>query len=124
VVAVRTLSINAGLLTSTVTPGSTAPETSFTSPAMVLVCANTAAGISMRHAAAIIGRAKLRMRSSLQEVTGGFSIAVAKNCRFHALKQRRAAVRSWGDFKRQLQLNFVASKIPDDRFSKTAERAM
>jgi hypothetical protein len=37
VVAVRTFSINAGLATSTITPGSTAPEVSFTSPAMVLV---------------------------------------------------------------------------------------
>jgi hypothetical protein len=86
---------------------------------MVLVCANAAAGISMRHAAAIIGRAKLRMRSSLQEVTSGFPIAVAKNCRFHALNQLRATVRSVEcDFNRQLQLNFASSKIPYHRFSK------
>src|ERR1700676_2439957 len=61
VVVVRTLSISAGLATSTVTPGSRAPETSLTSPAMVLVCAEAATGSSTRHVATIIRSAKLRI---------------------------------------------------------------
>jgi hypothetical protein len=40
VVAVRTRSISAGLAASTVTPGSTAPLVSRTTPAMPVVCAN------------------------------------------------------------------------------------
>src|SRR5688572_32054695 len=43
VTAVRTFSIRAGLAASTVTPGSTAPEVSRTSPATV-ACAHAAAG--------------------------------------------------------------------------------
>src|ERR1044071_5776392 len=45
VVAVRTFSINTGLAASTVTPGSTAPEVSFTTPVME-ACAIAAAGTS------------------------------------------------------------------------------
>src|SRR6478735_5674841 len=44
----RTLSINAGLAASTVTPGRTAPDGSFTTPAMD-ACAYAAAGTSTRH---------------------------------------------------------------------------
>src|SRR6188474_3005370 len=43
VIAVRTCSMSAGLLTSTWTPGSTAPDVSLTTPAMLL-CADAAAG--------------------------------------------------------------------------------
>ena len=42
--AERTFSISAGLATSTVTPGRTAPDVSLTAPAMVLVCAAAASG--------------------------------------------------------------------------------
>src|SRR5262249_38807527 len=41
--AVRTFSINAGLAASTVTPGSTAPDVSRTTPAMPLACCADAA---------------------------------------------------------------------------------
>ncbi len=44
VTADRTFSISAGLAASTVTPGSTAPDVSFTVPAMALVCADATAG--------------------------------------------------------------------------------
>src|SRR5688500_17114195 len=47
VTAVRTFSIRAGLDASTVTPGSTAPEESFTTP-VIDACANTADGRSTR----------------------------------------------------------------------------
>src|SRR6476620_1261161 len=46
VTAVRTFSISAGLAASTVTPGRTAPDESFTVPA-IDPCANTAAGKQM-----------------------------------------------------------------------------
>jgi hypothetical protein len=46
VVAVRTRSMSAGLATSTVTPGSTAPDVSLTSPAIPLVWADAASGRS------------------------------------------------------------------------------
>jgi hypothetical protein len=42
----RDFSINAGLDTSTVTPGSTPPDPSLTVPEMVLVCAEAATGTS------------------------------------------------------------------------------
>src|ERR1044071_9865967 len=42
--ALRTFSINAGLDTSTVTPGSTAPDPSVTTPAIVACCADAAVG--------------------------------------------------------------------------------
>jgi hypothetical protein len=49
VTPVRTFSIKAGLAASTVTPGSTAPDVSFTTPAMLLVpvWADTAADMSV-----------------------------------------------------------------------------
>ena len=50
VTAVRTFSISAGLATSTVTPGSTPPESSRTVPEIVLVCADAASGHNTRHA--------------------------------------------------------------------------
>src|SRR5438874_10480310 len=43
VVTVRTRSISAGLLASTVTPGITAPVVSLTTPAIALACANAGA---------------------------------------------------------------------------------
>src|SRR5436190_11965774 len=49
VVTLRTFSIRAGLDASTVTPGSTAPDVSFTTPAIPL-CASEAAGTSARNA--------------------------------------------------------------------------
>ena len=49
VTAVRTFSISAGLVASTVTPGSTAPDASFTAPAMT-ACANARPGLSTNKA--------------------------------------------------------------------------
>ncbi len=46
VTAERTFSISAGLEASTVTPGSTAPDVSLTTPPIALVCADAAAGSS------------------------------------------------------------------------------
>src|SRR5437762_6599156 len=48
VTVVRTFSISAGLVTSTVTPGSTAPDESVTTPATdaLIVCASVHAGAS------------------------------------------------------------------------------
>src|SRR5262245_28053623 len=47
--AVRTFSIRAGLDASTVTPGSTAPEVSFTTPAMLPAVACAAANVGKRN---------------------------------------------------------------------------
>src|SRR5882762_8626152 len=49
VTAVRILSISSGLVASTLTPGSTAPDESFTDPAMT-ACASAMVGISAAHA--------------------------------------------------------------------------
>jgi hypothetical protein len=69
VVAERTFSMSAGLAASTVTPGSTAPDASFTSPAMPLVCANAAPGTSHNSAAAAsIRNANLRMPEASSEM--------------------------------------------------------
>ena len=48
--AVRTFSISAGLATSTVTPGRTAPDASLTTPATVPSCWAEAAAAMARHA--------------------------------------------------------------------------
>src|SRR5438093_13596388 len=61
VTADRTFSISAGLETSTVTPGSTAPDVSLTVPAMLLVCADAAAGSSVRSATPPRIRVNVRM---------------------------------------------------------------
>ena len=50
VIAVRVRSIRAGLLASTATPGSTAPVVSFTTPAMLPVCAAATTGSSTKKA--------------------------------------------------------------------------
>ena len=50
--ALRTFSISTGLAASTVTPGSTAPDVSFTVPATLAAlvpCAQAIGGISIRH---------------------------------------------------------------------------
>src|SRR5678816_1913803 len=60
VTAERTPSISAGLAASTVTPGSTPPEASRTTPVMLL-CAHAAAGIR-RHAATITARISVPSR--------------------------------------------------------------
>src|SRR6188474_3116258 len=53
-VAVRTFSISAGLVTSTSTPGTTPPDESLTVPAMLPPCwASAAAGSSIRSAARV-----------------------------------------------------------------------
>src|SRR5437016_4189201 len=49
--AVRTFSISAGLAASTVTPGSTAPDVSFTTPAIPLACCAHALGARSRELA-------------------------------------------------------------------------
>ena len=64
VTADRTLSISAGLAASTVTPGSTAPDASLTTPAMALVCADATAGSDRSSAATKMIRANVRMRLS------------------------------------------------------------
>src|SRR5947207_14958930 len=51
VTAVRTFSISAGLAASTLTPGSTAPDASFTEPA-ILACAHAAVGANTHKATA------------------------------------------------------------------------
>src|SRR6266851_1810537 len=83
VVVVRALSISAGLATSTVTPDSKAPETSFTSPAMVLVCAEAATGSSTRHVATNVRSAKLRI-PILQELRRDPRSGAVSTRRFHA----------------------------------------
>src|SRR5262252_379354 len=61
VMAVRVLSINAGLDASTVTPGSTAPDVSLTRPAIV-VSANAVTGTINTHArVATAHRARVRI---------------------------------------------------------------
>ena len=52
VIAVRVFSISTGLATSTVTPGSTAPDASLTTPA-IATCAQALVGISSNTASAI-----------------------------------------------------------------------
>src|SRR3954453_16305842 len=59
VVTERTFSISAGLLASTVTPGSTAPVVSFTTPANEL-CARAVAG-SSRHPNATANKNPIRL---------------------------------------------------------------
>jgi hypothetical protein len=49
VTAERTFSMSTGLAASTVTPGNTAPDASFTVPA-IEACANSEAGTTSRHA--------------------------------------------------------------------------
>src|SRR5438046_7064361 len=53
VTALRAFSISIGLEASTVTPGSTAPDTSLTTPVMVACCASTVTGTSRRTAGRI-----------------------------------------------------------------------
>src|SRR4030095_950185 len=68
VVAVRTRSISAGLAASTVTPGSTAPLVSRTTPAMPVVCANaTCVETTYAKAAMQDRRTYLRIATSLVE---------------------------------------------------------
>src|SRR6185295_13245724 len=57
--------MSAGLAASTVTPGSTAPDVSFTVPAMALVWAAAAAGSDRSNAAPKMKRANVRMRCLL-----------------------------------------------------------
>src|SRR3954447_1707004 len=57
--------MSAGLDASTVTPGSTAPEVSLTTPAMALVCASAAVGSTASSTAAKVSRANMRMLNLL-----------------------------------------------------------
>jgi hypothetical protein len=59
--AVRTFSMSAGLDTSTVTPGRTAPEASLTTPAIPLVCAAAIAGAATQDSARKIRNNNLRI---------------------------------------------------------------
>jgi hypothetical protein len=59
--------MSAGLDASTVTPGSTAPDVSLTTPAIALVCASAVAGSSPSSAAAKVNRATMRMLNLLLE---------------------------------------------------------
>src|SRR5215475_15046706 len=72
VVAARVCSMSAGLETSTVTPGSTAPDVSLTSPAMPLVCADAVSGRSSASAAtAHICLASFRMLETSSKIDTG-----------------------------------------------------
>ena len=51
-----------------VTPGSTAPDVSLTTPPIALVWADATAGSSARNAAAKVSRANVRMRNLLLEI--------------------------------------------------------
>ena len=64
--AARTFSIRAGLDASTVTPGSTAPDVSFTVPAMV-ACAHTTAGATSRITSAAVAAAHTRAHLPFHE---------------------------------------------------------
>src|SRR5439155_23698082 len=61
VTTLRVFSMRTGLAASTVTPGKTAPDESFTTPAMVL-CADAAAGRSVSSARPIQKRANVNPR--------------------------------------------------------------
>src|SRR5229473_6743307 len=78
VTAVRTLSMSAGLAASTVTPGSTAPEASVTTPEMLAAlvpCADAGAGTSSRHATVQRARHAPRyMKSSFETRSGRIEI--------------------------------------------------
>jgi hypothetical protein len=73
--------MSAGLLTSTVTPGSTAPDVSLTVPAIALVCADAIVGVNANpraiRAAVKNNRAKLRIPISLPENQNGGRIGRA-----------------------------------------------
>src|SRR6266581_3501603 len=61
VTTLRVFSMRTGLAASTVTPGKTAPDESFTTPAMVL-CADATAGSSVSSARPIQKRANVNPR--------------------------------------------------------------
>src|SRR5437667_8259321 len=89
----RTFSIRAGLAASTVTPGSTAPDVSFTTPAMPLACWAPAAGANT----SIPARAtKLRPASFLRTMIVLLAVTwlvrsnAPKNFRLHAHPCREA----------------------------------
>src|SRR5687767_11858199 len=68
--ALRTFSISAGLDTSTVTPGSTAPDPSVTMPAIVACCADANVGRATLKADAASRRSSTRrMRVNLDSRT-------------------------------------------------------
>src|SRR4029079_16373656 len=77
VTAERTFSIKTGLAASTVTPGSTAPEASFTVPA-IDACANAVAGIMSRHDATNNIRARTRIAFLLMLLTNVAELALAR----------------------------------------------
>jgi hypothetical protein len=58
---VRTFSISAGLATSTVTPGRTAPDASLTTPAIALVCAAAIAGAATHDSPSKVRNNNLRI---------------------------------------------------------------
>src|SRR5713226_52771 len=82
VTAVRTLSMSAGLAASTVTPGSTAPEASVTTPetlAALVPCADAGAETSSRHATVQRARHAPRyMKSSFETRSGRIEILDAE----------------------------------------------
>src|SRR5215813_13240235 len=70
VTTLRVFSISTSLAASTVTPGSTAPDVSFTTPAIAL-CASAMVGTSTTDASAVITRAmNLRVIQASFVVTG------------------------------------------------------
>jgi hypothetical protein len=60
VTAVRTFSMSTGLLASTVTPGSTAPDVSVTAPAIV-ACAQSTVGAKTANATIAVTRTLVRI---------------------------------------------------------------
>src|SRR5437868_10551833 len=82
VVAVLTFSISAGLDASTVTPGSTAPDASLTTPVMD-ACAKAAAGTSTSNNAATNAArtVDMRIRSFFVQYRDLPNLVIAANCR-------------------------------------------
>src|SRR5258706_9390158 len=81
VVADRVFSIRAGLATSTVTPGSTAPDVSFTVPAIVPVWADATTGNESRAAVHTIQQTRFRIAISSSKLTCPTLPQPADDCR-------------------------------------------
>src|ERR1700704_5954136 len=86
VTAERTFSISTGLDASTVTPGSTAPDVSLTTPVMD-AWAYTAAGRKMKHAHRLNTFITLRMKRLLVPLPRGVA---------HLIRSRHAVVNALG----------------------------
>src|SRR5216684_615811 len=99
VITDRTLSINAGLEASTVTPGSTAPDVSLTTPPMALVCADATAGSRASSATPQTMRANVRMLSLLLEKRCARPIGRVAQCTCRADTLLPSPSDFWPDFE-------------------------